>query len=143
MSSEHRAQILDQFTLPDARIAVAFAGVLPYFANRDMIDLLGKNDKKVAHETVRVAPDTAGYLDFRPGHMKWDYAYAIGQQQPDVVSQLWSNTAQGESVSLLTVPADAEAYLRESYVRVTVQGRAFYVRRGSTNVRWQLVTVAQ
>ncbi|MFO0742987.1 MAG: acyltransferase [Labilithrix sp.] len=64
-------------TKPDFRIAVAAAGATPYFAQRPTEDLLGKNDKYIAHLAPRGV--------FSPGHDKWDYSYSLGQHQAQLV----------------------------------------------------------
>jgi hypothetical protein len=71
-------------TPADARIAVVWAGTVPYFSHRRAIDLLGKNDPVIAHGRARQL--------FSPGHDKWDYEYSIGQLQPDLVIELWKDT---------------------------------------------------
>ena len=70
-------------TADDATIAVTWAGAIPYFSDRQAIDLLGKSDRVIA---MRIPQSTVG---FTPGHDKWDYAYSIGQLRPDVVAGLW------------------------------------------------------
>jgi arabinofuranosyltransferase len=70
-------------TADDASIAVTWAGAIPYFSHRPVIDLLGKSDRHIA---MSARQPSAG---FEPGHDKWDYAYSIGQLRPDVVADLW------------------------------------------------------
>jgi hypothetical protein len=111
---------LRDVTLPDARIAVVWAGAPAFYSERETVDLLGKNDPHIA----RVAP-RGTYL----GHNKWDYRYSIGRLRPDVVAQLWNAT-------------DAETrHLRAwGYVRVSTRTpdvRTFWVRDDSPNVRWE------
>jgi hypothetical protein len=101
--------------------------------------LLGKNDAVIAHEDMKPIDDTSSVLFFYPGHMKWDYAYSIGQQQPDVVAQLWPNSDTGSAVELQILPKDAQPYLDRAYTRITLQGLAFYVRTGSVNIKWDRV----
>jgi hypothetical protein len=63
------------------RIAVVWAGTVPYFTRRPAIDLLGKSDPVIArHPPV---------LPFRPGHDRFDYDYSIGVLRPDLVVDLW------------------------------------------------------
>jgi hypothetical protein len=71
---------LRSVTKPDARIAVTWAGAIPYFSDRPAVDELGKSDHKIAREPT--------HLPFRPGHTKWDDAYSIGRLRPDIVGQL-------------------------------------------------------
>jgi arabinofuranosyltransferase len=120
------AVILDNLTTPQAKVAVPFAGVLPYFVNRECIDLLGKCDSIIAHEPMHVASGLEKYTSFYPGHQKWDYAYAIGQLQPDVVTGLWYE------------PEIAAPYLK-AYREVEIQGFTFWLKEGSANIRWDQV----
>ena len=75
---------LREATTPNAKIAYIAAGSMPYFAGRQAIDLLGKSDPVIA-KGKPAAP-------FYPGHSKWNYAYSIGQQKPDLVTSLWAST---------------------------------------------------
>jgi arabinofuranosyltransferase len=68
-------------THPDAVIAVAWAGSIPYFAERRSIDLLGKSDPVIARSHPRQAL-------FHPGHTKWDLDYSLGKLRPDLAAQL-------------------------------------------------------
>ena len=134
-------QVLDQVTFPSASVAVVWAGAISYFANRNTVDLLGKVDPRIAHEAAHPASPESGPVDFWPGHMKWDYAYSVGELQPDVVMQLWAYGPGGlNALTLMGVPPDAQPYLAPNYVRVVVQGWPLYVRKDSANVRWSLVS---
>ncbi len=115
-----RALLCDQFTDHDASIAVVWAGVVPYFADRNAIDLLGKNDALIAHEPMHIDP----FLDFYPGHMKWDYGYSIGTLKPDIVMELWH---QNDEVIL---------HASSPYGRVLIDGHAWYFRNDSRHIRW-------
>lgn len=118
--------LLRELTDPQARVAVTWAGALPYFADRESIDILGKNDAVVAHEPMRLtARGLARWVAFHPGHLKWDYGYSIGTLQPDVVTDLWFD------------PDDALVYLRPGYVIWHGENLAFWLRRGSTHVNWE------
>lgn len=66
-------------TPDDITISVTTAGAIPYFARRRAIDVLGKNDKVIAH-----LPHMSGAL-FIPGHSKWDASYSIAKLRPDLV----------------------------------------------------------
>jgi hypothetical protein len=119
------ALILERITLPGAKIAVTAAGTEPYFLpDRYAIDLLGKADQVIAHETIKVPVSLAGIADIRPGHMKWDYAYSIGKLKPDMIVQLWEGTEK-----------EAEPYLVD-YQSVKVDGLTFFVRKNSTYILW-------
>ncbi len=115
------ALLLNQVTDKQARIAVTWAGAIPYFADRPAVDILGKTDRLIAHEASH---NPQG--GFRPGHTKWDYPYTIGELRPDVVAQLWS----GE--------ANVTQYLG-NYRELSIQGFTFYVRKDSTLFHWTAV----
>jgi hypothetical protein len=95
-------------TTPDASMAVVWAGILPYFARRPAVDMLGRSDRAIA----RMAPRTPG---FWPGHNKWDYAHSVGRLRPDLIVQLWSPT-----------PDDLALIQRFGYDRLSSD---FFVRR--------------
>jgi hypothetical protein len=91
---------LKEVTSPSAKVAVTWAGALPYFSDRPSIDLLGKTDPIVAHQSMHYR----GGLDFLPGHLKWDYGYSIGTLDPDVIVQLW----KGGEAAVPLLSADYE-----------------------------------
>ena len=121
------AVLLNQITTSEARVAVVAAGNIPYFSPRYAIDLLGKNDYQLAKEPAHMM-----YLDdltfFQPGHMKWDYAYSIGQLKPDVVVELRKDTAP-----------DGEQYLG-GYEKVKLNGHFMYLLKDSKSILWEQVT---
>jgi hypothetical protein len=120
--------LLDSITTPGARVAVVRAGTLPYFSDREFVDLLGKNDKTIAHAESRPTMDPLGRMSQTPGHSKWSYAYSIGACKPDVVFELWA------------VPEEARTYLETDYQPVTLRGHTWYLRRGSPRIEWQAVS---
>jgi len=71
-----RARYLERATRSDARIAVHWAGIGPYFANRESIDVLGRSDRHIAHMQVD---------RFVAGHSKWDWDYVLEVQKPDLI----------------------------------------------------------
>jgi hypothetical protein len=81
-SISRAGMLVRRSTTPDTRIAVVWAGALPYFAHRPAVDLLGRNDSRIA----RMRPAARFGL---PGHNKFDYAYSIGALRPDLILQLW------------------------------------------------------
>jgi hypothetical protein len=122
---------LDKITTPQARIAVVSAGAIPYFTGLYAIDLLGKNDPYIAHLKAYGSGNIFNLETFRPGHMKWDYDYSIGQLKPDVVVQLWGDTGP------------AEAYIARDYVVGGAEGDLpFSLRKGSPNILWEQVILA-
>jgi len=122
------ALILERITTPDAKIAVTAAGTETYFLpDHYVIDLLGKVDKVIAHEPLKAPVSLAGIADVRPGHMKWDYAYSIGQLQPDVIVQLWEEDYKS-----------AEPFLVD-YTSVTIDGIPLFLRKNSAAILWDRV----
>jgi hypothetical protein len=120
------ALLLRKITAPDAKIAVARAGTIPYFSDRDSTDLLGKTDRHIAHQNMRIfASGWHRLIEFRPGHMKFDYSYSIGQQRPDVIAQLGEHGKE------------AWPYLQKYYRGVRVRGKCLYMRASSVNVLWE------
>jgi hypothetical protein len=119
---------LNKITSPEARIAVVAAGAVPYFADRYSIDLLGKSDPVIAREKVRVQGGILDAEKFRPGHMKWNYDYSIGQLKPDVVAQLWGKTEE------------ALVYLQRDYVAGGAGNSNLYsLRKDSPYILWDRV----
>lgn len=117
-----QALLVDRVTDSDATLGLVWAGTIPYFSRRPGIDLLGKNDRIVAHQQPHVRPKYFWWMEFWPGHNKWDYAYSIGQQAPDVLMQIWSPD-----------PATL-ALLASRYEPVELDGFTWYLRRASPHI---------
>ena len=115
---------LQQVTTADATIALTRAGTIPYFADRAGVDLLGKTDAHVANLPARMSAGRRRFIEFRPGHVKFDYAYSIGALQPDVIVNLWTHAEE------------ARPLLRDQYQGILVAGRCVYARRASTRIVW-------
>jgi len=127
--SVQTALMLKRITTPDATIAVTSSGVLPYFSDRTAIDLLGKNDKKIARQKMRRLSDDSKvlykYRAFYPGHLKWDYSYSIGYLQPDVIVRLWGPEQE------------AALYLERQYINVQTVTGDIYLKRNSKEILWE------
>jgi len=132
------ARAVADVTAPDARVAVVWAGLLPYLVDRPCIDLLGKSDRVVARgEAARF--ETAGpfftwrnptgnaWGHFYPGHLKWNYAWSVGEQRPDVIAQVWGDTS-----GLQPYLKDYQSVALGGDPRLTVG-----LRKGSPRVRWE------
>jgi len=117
------ALVIRGMTRSSARVAVEWAGAIPYFSECQAIDLLGKNDAVISHERMRLR-GLRDFRDFMPGHNKWDLDYSVGVLQPDLISQL------------RLVPPAARA---SAYERIRVGGFEMLARRGSTNIDWEKV----
>ncbi len=124
------AQEIKKITTPQARIAVVAAGTTPYFSERPALDLLGKSDPKIAREPAHNTANWADLEKFRPGHMKWDYDYSIGELKPDIIVQLWGDTEK------------AMRYVEQDYVAGgSGSGLLFALRRDSPNILWDRVVL--
>ena len=123
------ALALENVTRPGASVAVVGAGTIPYFLpDLYAMDILGKADPYIAHQTVRTSMGIPDIPYMRPGHMKWDYAYTFGTLKPDVIVSIWEGTAE-----------EAAPYL-EDYVYATIAERVkVYLRKDSLNILWDKV----
>ncbi|GAB4536740.1 MAG: hypothetical protein Fur0018_27440 [Anaerolineales bacterium] len=115
------ARALDRLTEPQARVAVVTAGAISYFSERPTIDLLGKSDAYIA----RLPIHPADFKQLRPGHMKYDYDYSIGQLKPDVIVQLWGDKQP------------AKQYMKADYMVVEIDGLIFSARSDSPYIHWE------
>jgi hypothetical protein len=118
------SQAVKKVTTLQAKIAVVTAGAIPYFTERPALDLLGKNDPYIAHLPNHAA---SSLEDVRPGHMKWDYDYSIGELKPDMILQLWGDKEI------------AYDYIEKYYTVVEVDGMLFSARSDSENILWNRV----
>ncbi len=118
---------LRRVTTPQAVIAVITAGNIPYFSERISVDLLGKNDPVIAKGPARINSSLFEPGNFRPGHNKWNYAYSIGELQPDVVAQIWEGTEE-----------EAAQYL-VNYKLYIIDGIPYYFREDSHCILWDQI----
>jgi hypothetical protein len=84
-----RAVLLNDILEPGARLAVVAAGIVPYYTDFYVIDMLGKNDAYIAS----LPPDRSGAVSWHgmnsvPGHNKYDLAYSIETQQATYAERL-------------------------------------------------------
>lgn len=91
-----------------ARVAVIWAGAIPYFSRQPAIDLLGKSDPVIAGMAPRG--------EFLPGHDKWDIEYSVGRLEPDLIA-----------LGFRLPPRDLERIRALGYEKVA----QYYVRRGA------------
>jgi hypothetical protein len=119
-------------TVTDDRavVAVVWAGAIPYFSQRQAVDLMGRTDPTIAHEPMHVPEGPRKWIGFHPGHLKWDYRYSLGVLQPDVIqAPLWQVEAvRDESAADLLRPYDEK--------RLVIR---WYLRRDSGHVRWDQI----
>jgi hypothetical protein len=133
--SERLVQIVhlvEQVSTPEAKVAVVTAGIIPYYTHRYSIDFLGKVDKTIARQPMHITADMS-LANFRPGHMKWDYAHSIRDLKPDVIAQLYDESPREERLQWVT----------GDYTSVAVGTITFYVRDDSPYIRWDAVSQLQ
>lgn len=118
-SKVREALEIKKITTPDARVAVAWAGIPIYFSGRRGVDLLGKNDRFIAHLPMK---PIKSIIEFNPGHLKRDYNYSLGVLKPDIVAELGRH------------PEEAEPILNEFYYKTVVSEFEFYLLKNSDKI---------
>jgi hypothetical protein len=125
------SDFITEYTDENASIAVAWAGTIPYFTNRNVVDILGKTDYFIAHGEMKLIDGQPELTQFWPGHMKYNYSYSIGEKKPDVIVHLWNH------------PEEAAPYLNDNYfwIKNEFEGEEIvrYLRKGSPNIKWNLI----
>jgi hypothetical protein len=117
---------LAAMTTPDATLGVFWAGTPPYYADRDGVDFLGKNDARIA----RLKPDTSGRISWNgmrsvPGHNKYDLDYSIKTLLPTWVEGFkWGSQ-------------DLEVWAKDHYVTAVYRGVRLHLLKDSPAVRWE------
>jgi hypothetical protein len=112
----------------DALVGVFWAGALPYYWNGPAVDMLGKSDRRIAMLPGRDRPSWLGMRGV-PGHNKYELGYSIAELKPDFIEGwVWGYD-------------NLTAFVNANYVEVSYKDIVVCVRRMSTNVRWELVTV--
>jgi len=118
-----RGRQVEAITAPGARVAVVWAGIIPYFfPGRRYIDVLGFNDARVARSSPR---PVRGWV---PGHNKWDAAWSIETLGADVMAHTWH----------VIEPDFKPVLLRGGFVALMESAgdpNPIFVRRGSTRIR--------
>ena len=125
------ALALQSTTRPGTSVAVIGAGTIPYLLpNHYAIDILGKTDSVIARGPVSASMGIPDVPFMRPGHMKWNYAYTIGELKPDVIVSLWEGTNE-----------EVAPYLND-YVIAEIGDRIdVFLRKDSPNVLWDKVAI--
>lgn len=84
--------MINKIAKPGSSVAVEWAGTTPYFSNEMyFIDILGKNDKYIARlnsDNYLNLSEESRFVNYHPGHTKWDYNYSIIDKKPDIIAQL-------------------------------------------------------
>jgi hypothetical protein len=124
------AIVLNEITTPDATIGVFYAGVLPYYVDRNAIDFLGKSDKYIAN----LEPDLSGAVAWSgmtsvPGHNKYDLEYSIQNLHPTYVEQFyWGNQ-------------EVVGWAEDNYSRVKYNDIGLYLLKDSPYVYWDKIKI--
>lgn len=131
------AHLVERITQPDAKVAVVWAGIMPYFMDRYCVDLLGKSDPVIARLPMHLSEARFSDTLFWPGHLKWNYYYSLGEIKPDVIAQLWDFAHPAQAIWRLEVPTDAQPFLDRRYARVWYQGIPLLLRVKSSDILWE------
>lgn len=125
------ALALQNTTRPGTTVAVIGAGTIPYLLpDHYAIDILGKTDPVIAHGPVSASMGIPDVPFMRPGHMKWNYAYTIGELKPDVIVSLWEGTDE-----------EAAPYLQDYVIGEIGKKINVFLRKDSPNVLWDRVGI--
>lgn len=116
---------IDQIASPAARVAVVYAGVVPYFSGRLAIDLYGKCDREIAR-----LPAIPGIR--RAGHNKFDFRWSLQAHEPDIVLHVFP--ARDPAVRRLYRPVAVE--IDGETLLLLVRNGSPHVRGGRT-VTWE------
>ncbi|MFQ5416206.1 MAG: hypothetical protein ACE5FL_04050 [Myxococcota bacterium] len=115
-------------TKKTATVGVTWAGTIPYYAERNGVDFLGKSDKHIAS----LRPDTEGGVSWDgmtsvPGHNKYDLVYSIVRRRPTYVQEaVWGQQ-------------DLSRYVAEHYRLVRIGSVTLRLLAGSPDVLWDRI----
>ena len=126
----HVAQALREVLTPEGVIAVAWAGVIPYYWQGAANDILGLTDRKIANLPPDLKHGNSG-MNWDPGHNKYDLNYSIIERKPDYI-QAWRWGDQ-----------DLSDFVTKNYVVAQYKGVKLRLRRNSEAVNWEKVTVIE
>ena len=132
-SGVNMALTIRRLTTESATVAVFAAGVIPYYAQRRAIDLLGKCDETIARLPVRrgVPWNQRGGM---PGHNKYDLDYSLKSKRPTVIQWLGRPLCRWGT-------QDLSNWCQENYAVVGFSGGGLLLDKKSTSVHWERVEV--
>jgi hypothetical protein len=113
---------LQRRVAPGALVASAWAGIPAYFTDYRMIDVLGYNDRRIAHMHSQMDLDDNNYMLFRPGHNKFSLGLVL-RRRPDAIFQF---RAYGRADQL------ARRMTRAGYRWID----EFWLRKDSPKIHW-------
>lgn len=85
-----------------ATVATAWAGIPAFFTDYRMVDVLGYNDRYLAHRPSPRPLVPERYWELIPGHTKWDVRYELEQVRPDAFFQIWGVRTLGRVETVMT-----------------------------------------
>jgi len=113
---------LERIAAPGAVVASFWAGIPSYFSDFRMVDLLGYNDRTIAHGPPAIDLNEEQFELYRPGHAKWNTDYVLRERTPDAFLQTWGMTED-----------EQRRVLRPLGYR---QRDGFWVLLGSPRIHW-------
>jgi hypothetical protein len=84
-----KALLMNDFLGTANRAACVQAGDIGYFANCELVDLMGYNGRKIARMPAYRDLSDIPLAMYAPGHVKMDYRYTIGEMSPDHIVDTW------------------------------------------------------
>lgn len=79
---------------PDSRVVTVWAGIPAYFSNWQMVDLMGYNERTIAHGPLTRRIGEEEFRNYLPGHTKAKLSYALDEYRPDLVFQVWGTVGE-------------------------------------------------
>ena len=122
------ARLIEHITDEDASVGVTWAGAFPYFSRRPIVDFLGKTDPYLARMPMHQVDGPKRFTAFYPGHLKYDFAYAIGERKPDIFFQYWGDIE------------DIHRHTLGVYVEWRWEWMRLNLRLDSQHIRWEFIT---
>ena len=122
------ARLVEHITDEDASVGMTWAGAFPYFSRRPIVDFLGKTDPYIAHLPMRRVKGPKRFTAFYPGHLKYDFAYSIGERKPDIFFQYWGDMEE------------IRRHMRGVYVQWNWEWMRLNLRSDSPHIRWEFIT---
>jgi arabinofuranosyltransferase len=134
MHNTNVAIAINAVTKPDAKIAVFWAGAIPYYADRFAIDFLGKSDKHIAELYPNIPSKVIWFQQTTlPGHNKYDLRYSMETLKPTYIQRYYWGSQ------------NLRAYAIRNYVRFEYQiGEnkiTLMLRMNDPNVYWDKGTI--
>ncbi len=125
VANVNTALALGEISRPSASVGVFWAGSIPYYTGLRAIDFLGKSDPVIARRKPDLTGAVAwGGMNSVPGHNKYDLRYSIVNLRPTYVQGFrWGRQ-------------DLSQWARAHYDSVSHKGVTLWLRRGSSDVRW-------